>query len=83
MAARQTRATEGLKALSYGAPNGHHAIQGKFDGLIAIPLGAFGDPCFASPAFSVWEQRKYDWVEIFGRHRRVLRLKAQPPHASR
>lgn len=42
----------------------HFAIEGKFDGLIAIPLGAFDDPYFVRPAFSVWEERKHDWVEI-------------------
>ena len=44
----------------------HYAIEGKFDGLIAIPLGAFADPHFAAPGFSVWEKRKHDWVEILG-----------------
>lgn len=38
----------------------------KFDDLIAIPVGAFDDPYFLSPSFSVWEQRKHDWVEISG-----------------
>lgn len=42
----------------------HYEIEGKFDGLIAIPLGAFDDPYFASPKFSVWEHRKCDWVDI-------------------
>ena len=41
-------------------------IDGKFDGLIAIPIGAFDDPYFGSPEYSVWEKRKYDWVEILG-----------------
>ena len=44
----------------------HYEINGKFDGLVAIPLGAFDDPYFVSPAFSVWEERKHDWVEILG-----------------
>ena len=44
----------------------HYEINGKFDGLIAIPLGAFDDPYFASPKFSVWEERKNDWVDIVG-----------------
>ena len=44
----------------------HYAIDGKFDGQVAIPLGAFDDPYFAAPAFSVWEERKHDWVEISG-----------------
>jgi hypothetical protein len=44
----------------------HYVIEGKFEGLVAIPLGAFDDPYFASPRFSVWEDRKHDWVEILG-----------------
>ncbi|MGN6154776.1 MAG: GFA family protein [Sphingomicrobium sp.] len=38
----------------------------KFDDLIAIPLGAFDDPYFLTPSFSVWESRKHDWLEITG-----------------
>ena len=44
----------------------YYEIDGKFNDLIAIPLGAFGDPYFLKPAFSVWENRKHDWVEIVG-----------------
>ena len=48
----------------------YYEIDGKFDdkfnGLVAIPLGAFDDPYFLSPKFSVWEHRKHDWVEISG-----------------
>lgn len=44
----------------------HYEIIGKFDGLVAIPLGAFADPYFTSPHYSVWEERKHDWVEIVG-----------------
>ena len=44
----------------------HYRIEGKFDGLIAIPLGAFDDPYFLSPKFSVWEERKNEWVAILG-----------------
>jgi hypothetical protein len=44
----------------------HYDINGKFDGQIAIPLGAFDDPYFLLPKFSVWEERKHDWVEILG-----------------
>ena len=44
----------------------HYEIDDKFDGLVAIPLGAFDDPYFARPAFSVWEERKHGWVEISG-----------------
>lgn len=44
----------------------HYDINGKFDGQIAIPLGAFDDPYFLTPTFSVWEEHKHDWVEITG-----------------
>ena len=44
----------------------HYRIDGKFDGLIAIPIGAFADPAFPAPRFSVWEERKHDWVAILG-----------------
>ena len=44
----------------------HYRIDGKFDGLIAIAVGAFADPQFPAPKFSVWEERKHDWVEIVG-----------------
>ena len=44
----------------------YYIIDGKFDGLIAIPLGAFDDPFFGKPEYSVWEERKHDWVEISG-----------------
>jgi hypothetical protein len=48
----------------------YYEIDGKFDDkfneLVAIPLGAFDDPFFLSPQFSVWESRKHDWLEILG-----------------
>jgi len=48
----------------------YYEIDGKFDDkfndLIAVPLGVFDDPFFLQPAFSVWENRKHDWVEIIG-----------------
>lgn len=44
----------------------HYDINGKFDGLVAIPLGAIDGPFFLAPAFSVWEERKHEWVEILG-----------------
>jgi hypothetical protein len=44
----------------------HYEVDGKFDDLVAIPLGAFDDPYFVRPDFSVWEERKHDWVEITG-----------------
>ena len=34
--------------------------------LIAVAIGAFADPDFPAPYFSVWEQRKHAWVTITG-----------------
>jgi hypothetical protein len=41
-------------------------VEAKLANAVAIPLGAFDDPYFLSPRFSVWENRKHDWVEILG-----------------
>ena len=35
-------------------------------GVTAIALGAFADPHFPAPGFSVWEERKHAWVAIVG-----------------
>lgn len=35
-------------------------------GVIAIPMGAFADPKFPSPRFSVYEERKHAWVAVLG-----------------
>lgn len=44
-----------------------YLIDGKFEGLIAIPLGAFDDLFgFADPEYSVYEGRKNRWVAITG-----------------
>jgi len=32
--------------------------------VIAIPVGAFADPEFPPPWFSVWESRKHGWVTV-------------------
>ena len=33
--------------------------------VVAIPIGAFADPhAFGPPAYSVYEQRKFDWVTV-------------------
>ena len=34
------------------------------DGAIAIPVGAFADPKFPSPTFSVYEERMHSWVSL-------------------
>ena len=33
-------------------------------GSIVIPVGAFADPTFPSPTFSVYEERMHSWVSL-------------------
>lgn len=35
-------------------------------GVVAIAVGAFADPAFPTPKFSVYEERKHRWVAIVG-----------------
>jgi hypothetical protein len=35
-------------------------------GVTAVPLGAFADPAFPSPKFSVYEHRKHGWTIVLG-----------------
>ena len=48
--------------------NGGPTVDAQFADLVAIPLGAFDDPFFAEPNFSVFENRKHNWLEIVGEH---------------
>jgi hypothetical protein len=32
--------------------------------LVAVPVGAFGDPSFPPPTVSVWESRMHPWVSL-------------------
>lgn len=42
-----------------------YIIEG-WPGLTAIPVGAFADPNFPKPRFSVYEHRKHSWAEVPG-----------------
>lgn len=42
-----------------------YVIEG-WEGVTAVPVGAFADPDFPAPGFSVYEDRKLAWVEITG-----------------
>ncbi|RHW19417.1 aldehyde-activating protein [Sphingomonas gilva] len=39
---------------------------GPMPEAIAVPVGAFADPNFPPPRFSVWEERKHPWVAVLG-----------------
>ena len=38
----------------------------NWPGLVAIPVGAFADPTFSAPGFSVYEHRKHGWATVLG-----------------
>jgi hypothetical protein len=42
-----------------------YVIEG-WPGVVSIPLGAFADPTFPSPKFSVYEHRKHAWTAVLG-----------------
>lgn len=35
-------------------------------GVVAVPVGAFADPRFPAPKFSVYEERKHPWTVVLG-----------------
>ena len=35
-----------------------------FENSVAVPVGAFADPTFPSPSFSVYEERMHSWVKM-------------------
>jgi hypothetical protein len=41
----------------------HYTIEGPED-HVAVPVGAFADPNFPAPTFSVYEERKHAWVRL-------------------
>jgi hypothetical protein len=41
----------------------HYQVEGQED-RIAVPVGAFADPDFPAPAFSVYERRMHSWVGL-------------------
>jgi hypothetical protein len=32
--------------------------------VVAVPIGAFADPSFPAPRFSIYESRRHDWVGL-------------------
>jgi hypothetical protein len=42
-----------------------YVIEG-WPGVTAVPLGAFADPTFPAPKFSVYEHRKHGWTTVLG-----------------
>ncbi len=41
----------------------HYAID-RVPGFVVVPVGAFAEPGFPAPTFSVYEARKHAWVTL-------------------
>lgn len=41
----------------------HYDID-QLPGFVAVPVGAFADPTFPGPVFSVYETRKHAWIHV-------------------
>jgi hypothetical protein len=52
-------------------------------GVVAVPLGAFADPNFPTPKFSVYEHRKHKWVVIKGEVKHSASPRTIPPRLPR
>ena len=58
---------EGNKITFSFCPDCGATVHYEIDGLeenIAIPVGAFAEPGFPEPSFSVYEERKHAWVGL-------------------
>lgn len=58
---------EGRRASFHFCPNCgaivYYTVEGQEE-RIAIPVGAFADPLFPAPTFSVYEDRMHSWVRM-------------------
>lgn len=41
----------------------HYVVEGREES-VAVPVGAFAEPDFPAPSFSVYEVRKHVWVRL-------------------
>ena len=58
---------EGTKATFRFCPNCGATVYYTMSGMgdaVAIPVGAFADPSFPAPTFSVYEERIHSWVRM-------------------
>lgn len=42
----------------------YYAVEGYDEENIAVPVGAFADPSFPVPTFSVYEERMHSWIKL-------------------
>lgn len=60
---------EGSKATFRFCPQCGATVYYTMEGMpdaVAIPVGAFADPSFPAPVFSVYEERMHAWVSMPG-----------------
>ena len=58
---------EGTKATFRFCPKCGATVYYTLEGMaeaVAIPVGAFADPSFPAPGFSVYEKRMHSWVSM-------------------
>jgi hypothetical protein len=58
---------EGTKATFRFCPKCGATVYYTLEGIaeaVAIPVGAFADPSFPPPSFSVYEERMHSWVSL-------------------
>lgn len=58
---------EGTRATFRFCPNCRATVYYTVSGMedqVAIPVGAFADPSFPAPTFSVYEERMHHWVRM-------------------
>lgn len=59
----------GSTATFHFCPTCGATVYYLFDGMpdmMAMPVGAFADPTFPAPVFSVYEERQHAWVALVG-----------------
>jgi len=65
----QRTGDEGGVARFRFCPNCGSTLSYVFDNqpeLVAVAIGAFADPAFPPPEYSIYEERKHAWVAILG-----------------
>ncbi len=58
---------EGTKAYFHFCPDCGATVyyrMGDDDSMRAVPVGAFADPTFPPPVYSVYEERRHPWVSV-------------------
>ena len=58
---------EGTKAYFHFCPDCGATVyyrMGDDDSTRAVPVGAFADPTFPPPVYSVYEERRHPWVSV-------------------